>query len=739
MGNDSIYQLPAYPSLSVRKSLSPSQRATLNQTISASLLQTIALPPAKRATPAAKRFVESYAKDTALQVLQGLIWEPVSLSKDEKIIRKRVLLLAEKLASSDAGLDFQTLLDLSIIYAPSNASKMRSIVSSSLQSDPSLIQSIQNDLVPAFMQLLNYNQGLYSIRKASHCLSSFLHASPPEIIRCFAHNKPFLIHLAELYDTGLDSIATFYGRSIDVNAPDPTDEWQPIFVQTKVSLIDAFHTTINTLLTDLAAASGHQLAAESERTFDIIFALLDVRASHPHPHETTPYLDQSLLGDYQHSYSLSQTLAAALRHASEKDARLDLLESSLAALEWPSSTTTKGKDPGALKILLGSSGIAPGIDNLGNGSRVRSTASGKGKGKGKERDFPEAGADVNVPQESHVPDIDMKITQVLDILPETPAEYIRALLEHPPYNGNPENVVEALLEGTAPGPDELQSGGGELPRSVAVHVDEDVGAYVRERRNVFDDEVMDLNRMRFGKRRDREDESTVLRDRTFIEQMKADILRRAEEISDDEELSGDAEDTKPKPKGSDLAFDDADEAPAVTIGGDGESDSEGGEDAEQQPQPQNIETILELAYIRDPKVFDRDSATRREKARAELKERTGWEDEQIEGWRIMLERNPRKDKILQKHEFAGNQPWIAPAPSASGSGPRGGARGRGRGGGGGGGRGRGGGGGPGAGGGEDSTRERAWKDKNKASRGNHNRKRGHDKKMARAGAGVVPS
>ena len=101
---------------------------------------------------------------------------------------------------------------------------------------------------------------------------------------------------------------------------------------------------------------------------------------------------------------------------------------------------------------------------------------------------------------------------------------------------------------------------------------------------------------------------------------------------------------------------------------------------------------------------------------------------------------PKKDKILGKHEFAGNQnrlPLQEPArdDGRSGSG-RGGGRGRGAGRGrGGGGANRGGGAGQGANGGDNTTRERAWKDKNKASRGNHNRKRGHDKKMARAGAG----
>lgn len=78
--------------------------------------------------------------------------------------------------------------------------------------------------------------------------------------------------------------------------------------------------------------------------------------------------------------------------------------------------------------------------------------------------------------------------------------------------------------------------------------------------------------------------------------------------------------------------------------------------------------------------------------------------------------------MLQKHAFSGNEKGLeVPSGVSKGSG-RGGPRGV---------RGRGGKGGAG----EDGAGERAWKDKNKASRGNHNRKRGHDKKMARAGPG----
>jgi len=89
---------------------------------------------------------------------------------------------------------------------------------------------------------------------------------------------------------------------------------------------------------------------------------------------------------------------------------------------------------------------------------------------------------------------------------------------------------------------------------------------------------------------------------------------------------------------------------------------------------------------------------------------------------------PQKDKILGKHEFSGNQNQLPPdqGPQRGGS-----SRGRGTRGGGGG---RGGRGGRGAGGGAgNSARERANKDRNKASKANHNWKSGHDKKMARAG------
>jgi len=114
--------------------------------------------------------------------------------------------------------------------------------------------------------------------------------------------------------------------------------------------------------------------------------------------------------------------------------------------------------------------------------------------------------------------------------------------------------------------------------------------------------------------------------------MKADILRRAEAISSDEEEEGyepDSLTSKGKGKkpslGMDIGPDEDDEILVpLRIAGDGEDsgDEDDGEE-EQEEEAQTPETIVELAYLRDPKLLDRDAATRRSKARADLKAQTG--------------------------------------------------------------------------------------------------------------------
>ena len=99
--------------------------------------------------------------------------------------------------------------------------------------------------------------------------------------------------------------------------------------------------------------------------------------------------------------------------------------------------------------------------------------------------------------------------------------------------------------------------------------------------------------------------------------MKADILRRAEAMSDSEE-----EEEEGRVVAFEEELDDVPTGVQVKVAGDGEESGESdgeGETEEKEPP----ETVLELAYLRDVKLFERDAQTRRSKGRADLRSHTG--------------------------------------------------------------------------------------------------------------------
>ncbi|KAI0828710.1 hypothetical protein BC628DRAFT_1316635 [Trametes gibbosa] len=802
--------LPPYPSTRARATLSPSQSATLLHTISSALSQALSLADAQLRTPATVAFVASYAKDVAQQSLQSLIWAAAPdgrrhPSQTERKIRHGALLLAERLAPLGA-LDLQTLVDLSVAYARVAPPRLRALLSaaassaSASSSSATLSAHVRTSAPPAFAALLAAPaQGLHGLRKTAHVLRSLLRPAPPELARLFARDTAFVCALAGAYDAGLAALAHTYGgggggggggsiRTLLAAAEEgdgdegdegdgrALDEWERLFLETKAALLDAFHILVRTLLEDVAAVphAGPALAAQAEPAFAVVFALLDLprggsagggagdggregggRDGVP-VRRPVPFLDRPLLADYEHAYGLARTLADVLRRT--EDARADLLESTLRAMDADAEAGA-----GAFRLIIRSSGVPPGIGSAAH-AHAKGKSKSKGKGRGGQR-LGEGGADsAGSRAAAEEGRVDAALAQVLDLFPDQELAYVRYLLSHGdyPYRGDAERLVGALLEGTAPERAEVEAamgreggGAGEQEEEEGEEEegekkknknkkDADGFAFTAQRRNVFDDEAMDLSRVKIGKNAD--DAQTVLQDRTFIEQMKADILRRAEEISDDEDEDGDGDGAAAyggKGKGRDVPFEDELEDQDVVRVRDGDATDDEDEEAEGVAEgvetPRSPETVLELAYMRDAKLFDRDGQTRRSKARADLKAQTGMSDEQIEGWKIMLERDPKKkERMLAKHEFSGNRP-LAPPPEGGqssanaqrggggGQGQRGRGRGRGRGG-----RGRGGGGGSGGGGAGESA-DRAWKDKNKASRANHNRKRGHDKKMAKVG------
>jgi len=116
--------------------------------------------------------------------------------------------------------------------------------------------------------------------------------------------------------------------------------------------------------------------------------------------------------------------------------------------------------------------------------------------------------------------------------------------------------------------------------------------------------------------------------------MKLDILRRVEateqeDDEDDDEAAALAEvfgrsASGNKGKGREVAFEEElDSLDVVAVAGDGEATDEESEANDDDNNKSDPHKILELAYIADPSVFNRDAETKRSKRRAELRAQTG--------------------------------------------------------------------------------------------------------------------
>ncbi|KAF5668180.1 CUE3-like protein [Fusarium heterosporum] len=357
------------------------------------------------------------------------------------------------------------------------------------------------------------------------------------------------------------------------------------------------------------------------------------------------------------------------------------------------------------------------------------------KGKGKET-YQEVDADIHVYRMS-------QITQVQDIFPHLGSSFVSKCLDE---YGDAEQVVVSLL--TVPLPPHLAS----ADRSEALYVSlccqnltqlttlrsshpearqtdlapRPTPPQLPARANVFDDDdfdrlAMDVSKVSFGKKPGKSADE-MLKDKANAPNKSAILSALAAFDSDDDER----DDTY-----------DADDVGGTVDASNQEADaaSDGNEE------------ILFRAYQLDSKLFDRDAATRRSSQRAKLRGDTGMTDEAIEGWALILVRNPQQKRRLEaKYAFAGQQAqidrtsWRA-SPAGSGEegsdpdggssrGGRGGGRGRGRGQG----RGRGRGGNVAGPTGEKETESaRKNKEANKGSRANHNRRDARAKKMARGG------
>ena len=141
------------------------------------------------------------------------------------------------------------------------------------------------------------------------------------------------------------------------------------------------------------------------------------------------------------------------------------------------------------------------------------------------------------------------------------------------------------------------------------------------RRNVFDDDELDkleldVSKLRFGKSRSRNADDLLA---APSDANKAAVLSALEafDLDDDER---------------DDTYDADDVGGAIDIEN----------DEEIRVTTEKNDEALFKAYKADPKVFNREKSTRNGLARARLRLDTGLTDEAIEGWAIMLERNPKR-------------------------------------------------------------------------------------------------
>lgn len=378
--------------------------------------------------------------------------------------------------------------------------------------------------------------------------------------------------------------------------------------------------------------------------------------------------------------------------------------------------------------------------------RRRKTDKGKGPSQGPQ-----------IPEEFHAHKMSL-VSQVRDLFPDLGSAFVVRLLDV--YNDNPETVVAHLLDDSLPS--ELQS----LDRTEQLptqnSTQHDILApnptpplqpspqphQIPTRKNIFDSDVdiADLSlsenakgKLHFGRADQNLTADEVLADRTQHTANKAAILSALAAFDSDDDERDDTYD-------------------AADVGGtiDAATGTADADTTTKRLADDQLDMILFRAYKSSPALFNRDSATRRSQPRASLKRDTNMTDEAVEGWAVMLSRDPKRlakfeDRLATDAGGAGagslNQPELASTsyrkPQAGsddestgegeGSSNRGG-RGGGRGGRGfGRGRGRGRGGGAGGAGDSGSPAAHQKKEQHKASRANHNRRQQRAKKIARGG------
>ncbi|KAI9500726.1 hypothetical protein BX070DRAFT_254945 [Coemansia spiralis] len=274
------------------------------------------------------------------------------------------------------------------------------------------------------------------------------------------------------------------------------------------------------------------------------------------------------------------------------------------------------------------------------------------------------------------------ILQIKELIPDLGAGFIRACLDY--YGHDSEAVVMALLEDNLPpslagvdrsteswAPTEStvssESGGETASFESASSIQPEASSILEARRNVFDKdefdifnrESLDWSRVSQGKLH------RYLGVNVPDSQAKSRIMEIAQRMENEDEY----DDTY-----DEVAQDGVIDTPDADdlVGSDFRNPLEGQKEKRSSDAQAPVddpthpwEETLVRQYLSDPKVLEKNKASRKLPARQALRMQTGLSDEQLEGWYIMFQRSPRKKSILGRYEWRGGQNYIEPSTPVS--------------------------------------------------------------------------
>ncbi|KAJ9655637.1 hypothetical protein H2198_005535 [Neophaeococcomyces mojaviensis] len=235
-----------------------------------------------------------------------------------------------------------------------------------------------------------------------------------------------------------------------------------------------------------------------------------------------------------------------------------------------------------------------------------------------------------------------QVSQVHELFPDLSTAYIMKALDH--FSDNVEAVIAALLE-PASLPDDLKD---QSVPDADVTFDADLTDLaprstpppLPQKKSIFDNDEFDrlqisTKQLRRGKKNINIDETV---DGGNHAKSKAAIMSALAAFDSDDDERDDT-------------YDVADVGGAV----DNTVDTD-----ERRLNMDSHEATLFKTWKESPELFSRDSKTRASNLRQQLKRETGMGDEQIEGWAIMLKKDPKmenrlRDKYSAVKAFGGNQ------------------------------------------------------------------------------------